>query len=343
MVIALRRPAPTTSHRYRTETVARGPVTGLLPLSARLQATAEVRVGPEHAGRVAVVAVHPGDHVRRGDVLARLDARQLRADAVGADAGALAAQVGARHAQLQMAQIVYLLRQNLGHPSTDETRGPELEGAALDAEANLANAAAQLHKQAAVRVATRANLAAAVLRAPIDGVVVSRAVEPDETVQAGAPLFVVASDPAEVQLVAAVGELDAGRLRPGPATFEVPAHPGRTFEALAGPIEPTPASSGAPYRMRLFARNPGRLLAPGMTATVKLPASSSAQSLKVPMAALAFSPDGPAAEAGTAVYVLGPGSHPRRIAVDVGVTDGRTAEIRSPALPSGTAVIVGQR
>jgi HlyD family secretion protein len=332
--------------RYRTETVVMGQVTGLLPLAARIVPTTEIRVGTERPGRILSVAVRPGDRVRKGDVLARLDTLELRAAVAGAQAGALAAQVGARQAQLRMAQIIYLLQQNMsGRTAEDEEKPVEvLEAAALDAEANLANAAAELHRQAAARVTTRANLAAAVLRAPIDGVVVSRTVEPNETVQAGATLFVVAADPSRVQVVATVGEVDAGHLRRGASgTFQVPAHPGRTFQTGAGQLEPAPSSSGAPYRLRLEAPNPGLSLHPGMSATVKIASASSATAMSVPVEALSFSPDGPVGEPGSGVYVLGEGARPRRIAVEVGVSDGRMAEIRSSALRPGAEVIVADR
>jgi HlyD family secretion protein len=333
--------------RYRTETVSRGAVTGLLRLPAQVVPTAQVRVGPEHPGRVLSVGVRIGDRVHKGDVLARLDSRQLRAAVVGAEAGLLAAQVGARQAQLRLAQVVYLLQQTLrGHTSSSE-EGEEkpteiLESAALDAEANLANAAAELHRQAAAGVASRATLEAATLRAPIDGVVVSRNVEPDETVQAGDPLFVVAADPARVELLAPVGELDAAGLRAGRATFEVPAHPGRRFATTLAVLEPTTTSAGSPYRLRLHAENAERTLQPGMTATVEVVGTSSVESLVVPTAALAFSPGGAASEPGPSVYVVGEGG-PRRIPVQVGVTDGRNVEVRGALLQPGTEVIVGAR
>jgi HlyD family secretion protein len=346
LVIASRSRSVSSARRYETETVIKGPVTGLLSLPGRVIPTSEVRVGPEHPGRVVYVAVRAGDRVKKGDLLARLDARQLRADVLGAEAGALAAEVAAKHAQLRLARVVYLLRRNLGQRAQDDGDSvptAALETAALDAEANLANAAAELHKQAAARVATRASLAAAALRSPIDGVVASRAVEPEETVQAGTPLFVVAADASRVLLVAPVGEVDAGYLHPGPASFEVPAHRGRVFPAIGGAIEPAPASSGAPYRLRFLADNPAQLLQPGMTATVKVKSASGPQAVLVPVAALAFSPDGTASEPGAGVYVLAQGSHPRRIPVEVGVSDGHLAEIRGGALRAGAEVVVGER
>jgi HlyD family secretion protein len=346
LMLAVRGRAAAARPRYRTETVTEGGVTGLLPLQGRVVPTAEVRVGPEHPGRVVSVAVSAGARVHKGDVLARLDSRQLRSAAAGAEASALAAKVGAGQAQMRLAQIIWTLqRQMRGQAADDDESRPleSLQAAALDAEARLASAAAELHQQRANRAATLASLAAAVLRAPLDGVVVSRAVEPGEMVQAGTTLFVVAADPARVQVIAPVGELDGSRIDRRQALFRVPAHPGQTFSAGQGRLEPTPASSGSPYCLRLEADNPGGALQPGMSATLMVKSASAPEALQVPVEALAYASAQTAGEQGPAVYVLGEEGGPRRIAVEVGVSDGRSAEIRTGALRAGTAVIVARR
>ena len=74
------------------------------------------------------------------------------------------------------------------------------------------NAAAELKKQASAADAARAQVARAVLRAPVSGVIMSRAVEPGEVASAGATLFVVAADPTELDLVTTVAEADVARV-----------------------------------------------------------------------------------------------------------------------------------
>jgi HlyD family secretion protein len=153
---------------------------------------------------------------------------------------------------------------------------------------------------------------------------------------------VVAADPARVQVIAQVGELDSAALRAGAAIFEVPAHPGRRFDATSATLEPTTAASGAPYRLRLVADNPDGALVPGMSATIMVASASGCQALYVPTDALTFAPDAGAGGPGTAVHVLVEGQ-PRRVAVETGVTDGRVVEVRHTALRLGTRVIVGER
>jgi HlyD family secretion protein len=343
--LALRAGSTPEAGRYRTETVTRGQVTGVLRVPARVVPRAAIRVGAERVGRVVTVLAAPGDQVRRGQVLARLDDREVRALAVGARAAALAAQVNAKQAEMRLAQIVYLMQN--GGTATDaegEQLGPhELHAAALDAEVTLVNAAAELKKQAAAVEAARAVLDGAVLRAPIDGVVLSRAVEPGETVAAGVPLFVLGTDPSEMQVVASVGEGDVTRMRPGHATFVVPAFPHRVFQANIGVIEPaTPAppvaGSRTGYEVRLLASNHEMQLRPGMTATVSLPFASANEALQVPIEALRERPDG--GETRNAIYVLDPARRPRRVPVEVGVTDGHRVEVRAATLEPGASVIL---
>jgi HlyD family secretion protein len=347
--LALRAGSTPEAARYRTETVTRGQVTGVLRVPARVIPRAAIRVGAQRVGRVTTVLAAPGDQVKRGQVLARLDDRELRALAIGARAAALAAQVNAKQAEMRLAQIVYLMQN--GGAATDEDgdhlSATALHAAALEAEVTLVNAAADLKKQSAAVEAARAVLDGAVLRAPIDGVVLNRAVEAGETVAAGIPLFVIGTDPSEMQVVASVGEGDLTRMRPGHATFVVPAFPHRVFQANVGGIEPTaPAEpksgSVTGYQVRLLAANREMELRPGMTATVSLPFSSAHEALQVPVEALRDGLDG-GGEPRNAIYVLDHARHPHRVPVEVGVTDGHMVEVRAATLEPGASVILDAR
>jgi len=177
MLVRARNQAP--APRYRTETVTRGQVTGVLRVPARVVPRSVVRIGADRVGRVVAVTVAPGEVVKRGQVLARLDDRELRALASGTRASLMAARVNAHQAQMRLAQIVYLLQhagRNGIENDGESLSATELKAAALDAEVTLVNAAAELKKQAASLVATQALLSNTVLTAPIDGVVLSRAV-----------------------------------------------------------------------------------------------------------------------------------------------------------------------
>jgi HlyD family secretion protein len=347
IALLLRSGGASPPDRYRTETVTRGQVTGVLRVPARVVPRNVIRVGSERVGRMMSVAVSPGDRVKRGQVLARMDDREVRALAIGARAAALAAQVNQHQAEMRLAQIVYLMQNGGAEDSSGEPLSAvELRSAALDAEVTLVNAAAELKKQAAAVTASQAVLAGTILTAPIDGVVLSRAVEPGETVTAGTPLFVIATDPSEMQVVASLGAGDVSRVRPGRVTFIVPAVPDHVFQANVGAIEPAlrapgDEGSGTPgYHVRLAAPNREMQLRPGMTATVSLPLASAREALQVPVEALQFNLDG-GADLRSAIYVLDAAKKPLRVPVEVGVTDGRVVEVRGAALQPGASVILG--
>lgn len=343
--------------RYRLGTVTSGQVTGLLYASAALEPTDTVRVGAETGGRVSTIAVAVGEHVRRGQILARFDDREARAHADGSRADALASEVDLRHAELRLAQIVFALKRAMAAHDESALRPAEmleLESAALDAEATMARAAADQKKHSAASVVARSRLAGTVLRAPIDGVVVSRSVEPGETVASsppGSPLFVIASDLAALRLVATVSAEDAGRVRPGRASFAVATRPGRLFDAMLVSVEPfmDGDTSSARYRVFLLVPNDDLELWPGLTATVAFPATSETEALLVPRAAVQQAPalphetgsSEPSRQSAPGVWAIDKGAPKARwVPVDLGVTDGAFIEVRTSALLPGTRVLV---
>jgi HlyD family secretion protein len=321
--------------RYRTETVTRGPVTGVLRLPAWLEPTATVRVGSDNTGRVMTVSARVGQHVRRGQVLARLDDRALRAEVAGAVAQAEASRVAVRQAQVKLRQIIYLLQRG-----DDEDRRGELESAALDAEGELYGAVAAQKRQDADAARTRARVGGSLLRAPLDGVVVSRSVEPGETVTPGAPLFVIAADASALRVVGHVGEADVAHVRRGAALFTTRALPGRVFPAMVTTVGPVPDGDRPPfsYRVQLLARNDEHLLRAGMTVTLSLPIESAADALRVPVTAVRRNADGH-----TSIQVLDTDGRPARVPVEAGVSDGRVTEILAADVAPGALVIADPR
>ena len=130
----------------------------------------------------------------------------------------------------------------------------------------------------------------------MDGVVVSRTVEPGQTVAASlqAPtLFTIAQDLTRMQVEAAVDEADVGRLREGMgATFTVDAFPGRTFRGEIGQIRKAAlvVQNVVSYTTVITVPNPDRILLPGMTANVRVQADRREDALRVSNAALRFRP-----------------------------------------------------
>ncbi len=166
------------------------------------------------------------------------------------------------------------------------------------AEAQLASAVAQVRqKEAALRQA-EVDLEHTTIRAPVDGVVVSRQVDVGQTVAASlqAPtLFTIAQDLTRMQVETSVDEADIGRVRlDGPAVFTVDAFPGETFRGRVVQIRKAAqvVQNVVTYTVVVAVDNPDQRLLPGMTANVRLIVAEKADVLKVPNAALRFRPAG---------------------------------------------------
>ena len=165
-------------------------------------------------------------------------------------------------------------------------------------EAALQSARAQVDQKQAALSQARTNLEYTTIRAPVDGVVVSRAVDVGQTVAASlqAPtLFTIAQDLTKMQVETSVDEADIGRIRlEDRATFTVDAFAGQTFNGIVTQIRKAPAivQNVVTYTVIIAVDNPGERLLPGMTANVKLVYDEKPSVLKVPNAALRYRPPG---------------------------------------------------
>src|SRR5947208_1428983 len=244
------------------------------------------------------------------------------------------------------------------------------------AEAMLASARAQVkQKQAALRQA-KVDLDHTTIRAPVDGIVISRAVDVGQTVAASlsAPtLFTIAQDLTKMQVEASVAEADVGQISLAqPATFKVDAFPREAFTGKVVQIRKAAQvlQNVVTYTVVIATDNRGGRLLPGMTANVRLIVGEKANVLKVPNAALRFRPAGARAEAkstgaetktkgsppargasggsadgkagvGGRVWRLDADGEPQPIAVTLGITDGTATEVIRGDLKDGEAVVVG--
>jgi HlyD family secretion protein len=250
------------------------------------------------------------------------------------------------------------------------------------AQAEVAVAQGQVQQRRAAVAIAETDLERTIIRSPVRGVVVNRNIDNGQTVAASlqAPLlFEIAQDLADMRLEASVDEADVGRVREGQrAFFGVDAHPGRVFHGRVVQVRKAPKliQNVTTYAVVIDVENPDLALFPGMTANVRIVQSLREDAVKVPLAALRFSPlASPAAYsaevrstreergastaasggAGQATRQRGAGGVPtsegsvyttdedgsaRRIAVVVGLVGDSDAEIVS-GLTAGEAIIVG--
>src|SRR4029077_8491303 len=217
------------------------------------------------------------------------DQAQMAFDTAQAQLEATRAQERAGQAALRSAQA----QQSAGESQTRAAK-PQVASAQATfqvAEAQLKAAEATVRQKQAALEQTRLDLAHTEIRAPVDGVVVSRTVDPGQTVAASlqAPtLFTIAQDLTQMQVEAAVDEAEVGRLREGMgATFTVDAFPGRSFRGEISQIRKAAqvVSNVVSYTTVITVPNPDRTLLPGMTANVRVQVDRREDTLRVSNAA----------------------------------------------------------
>ena len=371
-------PAPAAG-QYTTEEAVLGNLVVTVSASGTLQPTKAVDVGSELSGIIASVLVQENDRVEKGDLLAQLDPAKLN-DAVTKSRAALAAaRASVAQAQASVAETRAALArmrqvaQLSGGKVPSKTELESAEAAALRAVANEASAHAAVDQAEAVLKTDATNLAKGSIRSPVDGVVLTRKVEPGQSVVAAMQvpvLFTIAEDLAKMELQVKVDEADVGSVRLGqPATFSVAAWPGRDFPATIERVGlgSTITDNVVTYKTVLKVRNDDLALRPGMTATASIVTANRENVLLVPNAALRFTPPAAAPQekrslvsnllprapgtrrqnngaraAASQVWVL-EADGPKPVAVSVGVTNGRQTEIAGGNLKPGMAVVTDYR
>lgn len=318
-----------THTAYATQAIRRTDLTVTVSATGNLQPTKEVQVGSEQSGLIDAVYVDNNDHVTKGQQLARLDPSRLRDALVQTQASLAAAeaQVAQNEAAHTKANADLARMEEVYHISGGKVPAKtELDNARAQAQqtaAQVRSSKAQV-MQAGAQVSTaRTNLSKATIYSPVTGVVLSRAIDPGQTVAASfqAPvLFTIAEDLSQMKLEVKVDEADVGQVKSGQrATFSVDAYPGRRFQAViqrvdvgANASEGSASSSSSSantvisYTAVLGVRNPDLALRPGMTATAEIITSEKQNVLVVPNAALRFTPAASAAQRSSVTSVLMP-------------------------------------
>ena len=359
---------------YKAEAVKRGPLSVKVTATGTLQPVDQVDVGAEVSGRVVEVKVDFNSAVKKGDVLAQIDTTQLEARRVQTEAQLAAAKAGVKEAEAAMSDAQRRLSRVRDLAKSRNVSQQDLDTAQSTfdrAAASLEVAKAQVAIQEANLQVAVSDISKAVIRAPIDGIVLYRSVEEGQTVAASFQtpvLFTLASDINKLELLADIDEADVGQVQEGQsANFTVDAFPNRTFEAQIRSMrnapkksETTASSQGVVvYQGELSVNNESGLLKPGMTVTAEVTVKTVESALLVPNAALRFVPQSVAMKEATAesnaadaaaanaprdpsagrVFVKGDDGQPVERKVKIGVTDGVTTEILEGEIKEGDEVL----
>jgi len=288
-------PAPVTA------AVTRGDVVVSVAATGTLEPVTTVQVGTQVSGTIKALYADYNSEVRKGQIVAELEPSlfqtqvdQARATLVRLEADADRARVEVDDTAAKLRRAQELFDQKLIARTDLETA----ESAARQAEASVKSAAAQITQARAALNQNEVTLGHTIIRAPIDGIVVSRSVDVGQTVAASmqAPtLFVIAQDLTRMRVSASIDEADIGQVRAGQSvSFRVDAYPNETFSGTVSQVrlEPKTEQNVVSYTTIINVANPGLKLKPGMTANVTVRVASDEGVLRVPNTALRFRPSG---------------------------------------------------
>jgi HlyD family secretion protein len=288
-----------TAGGYRTEPVERGEIRTAISATGTLSATATVDVGTQVSGTLKTVEVDFNDHVRAGQVIARIDPStlQARVDQAAAALSSAKAGLGEAQATAKNAEADYKRKADLAQQQLIARTDADAALAARDqARARIASAQANVRQQQAALNSSRLDIDKSVIRSPVDGVVLERAVEPGQTVAASLQtptLFKIAGDLSKMEIVLAIDEADIGQVKVGQqARFTVDAFPERKFAGRVTQLRlaATNTANVITYPVVVEVDNPDQVLLPGMTANAEIEISRKADVLSVPNSALRFRP-----------------------------------------------------
>lgn len=342
--------------------VDRGDITRSVAANGQLNPVTLVSVGTQVSGIVTSYTADFNDRVEAGQVLMQLDDSLLRTQLQQSEAGLASARSAVALAEAGWRRVQPLASE--GFASQQEL--DQARQSLAEARARAAQAQAQVSRD-------RVNLGYAVIRSPVSGVVVSRAVDVGQTVAASfqtPELYKIARDLREMQINAYFTESDIGSVRVGqPVRFRVDAYPEQSFEGRVRQIRLNPKTEQnvVTYDVVIGVDNPDQKLLPGMTAYVSIATETRRDVLRVPTAALRFRPSEELARNIASATATSPdhaGKRPRQgagnrggaqrgtvwvrdgerlraVTVSVGLGDRQYSEILSGELREGSRVIVG--
>jgi HlyD family secretion protein len=285
--------------KYRQEALTKGDIEALVITSGTLNPVTTVEVGSQVSGKISRVNVDFNSQVKEGQILAELDpvpfqtrVDQNQANYLSSQASLEKAKVTLDNLQSKYERSLSLFEKNL--ISYDEKESAE--AAYLGAKSDIQAAEARVEQAKSQLESSKVDLSYTIIRSPIDGLVISRNMNVGQTVQASfqAPkLFDIANDLSKMQVECAVDEADVGKVKEGQKVrFTVDAFPEDTFNGTVNQVRfsPTVTQNVVTYTTIVDVDNPGMKLRPGMTATVSIITGEAKGALRVPNAALRFTP-----------------------------------------------------
>lgn len=340
----------TAIQMYKTQPLTIGSITESITASGTINPLSTVSIGTQASGRIAEIYVDYNSEVKKDQLLALIDQDNAKAN------------VAQREAALEIAKAqVNVVQNNIKYYKKALDRISQLNASKYSAvkdleaaERDYDNAVAQLALEQAQVKQAEASLNSALtelsyteIRSPVDGIVISKAVEVGQTVAASfstPELFSVAEDLTKMQIEASVVEADIAKVKDGQkARFTVDSYADEYFYGKVVQVrnEAVSTSNVVTYTVVIEINNSDLKLKPGMTANVEIITAEAKDVLLAPNQALRFYMDSSKRYQNRGVWILRNGK-PERIAITLGVSDDNNTQINSGELHAGDEVIISK-
>ncbi len=325
---------------YRTDPVTLGDIQQSVTATGTVNAVTTVLVGTQVSGTIKQLFVDFNSRVKKGQLIAQIDPEMFEAQAAQARANVAKADSAFQDSERTLRRNRELFGRNLIPRSDLDTAETNFEG----------NKATLQQVKAALTVA-ETNVRYTRILSPVDGVVISRAVDVGQTVAASfqtPTLFTIAQDLTKMQIDTNIAESDIGVIKVGQdVEFTVNAYPDTTFKGKVWQIRQAPITvqNVVTYDVVIQVNNRDLKLMPGMTANVSVIIVTKQNVIRVTNAALRFrfsekpAGAGPSDKKGPSVWALENGK-PKRVSITPGISDGTYTEVASGDLKEGQNIIV---
>ncbi len=286
---------------YKSVKVERGTIVSTVAATGNLSAVTTVQVGTQVSGTIQKLSVDYNSRVKKGQPIAEIDPSLFNAAVEQAQGNALNAEANLQKAKVVVADAERTQQRNkklLADGIISQGDYDVSETATLSARAALKAAEGSVSQTRGALQQARTNLRYSVIRSPVDGVVISRAVDVGQTVAASfqtPTLFTIAQDLTKMQIEVSVDEADISRVALGQsATFSVDAYPEQKFAGKVVQIRSAPVvtQNVVTYVVVVNVDNSELKLMPGMTANVAIQVAKKDDVLSIPPAALRYKPKG---------------------------------------------------
>ena len=362
---------------YKTAKIERGTIVSTVAATGNLSAVTTIQVGTQVSGTIQKLYVDYNSRVKKGQPIAEIDPSLFNASVEQSQGNFLSADANLQKAKVTLADADRTYQRNkklLADGIISQGDFDVSETALQSAKASLKAAEGNLAQTRGALMQSKTNLRYSIIRSPVDGIVISRAIDVGQTVAASfqtPTLFTIAQDLTKMQIEVSVDEADISRIQlKQNASFTVDSYPEQSFSGKVVQIRSAPVinQNVVTYIVVVNVDNTDLKLKPGMTANVSVEVARKDDVLKLPPAALRFKPKskvdepkvkrqagGPSADAGREaggkpggrkdkgqqVYILKE-NKPVAVPVKTGIANNSSIELVESTLKEGDEVIIEQ-